>query len=138
VKPLLIKAAILLVALAVSAAAVHLAHDSGTLVPPPDAVVEQFVRSLATGRYGSARKQLTDPLRAQVDENGLRALTEALEDRHGPIREVQGARQEVAGTQARAGARVTFASRQEGWLPFTLEQSSGLWRITDLAGLQPR
>lgn len=136
-RSLLTEALILAAALGLSAAAVHGWHDRTTLVPPPAAVVEEFLRALAAGRYEAAREKLADDLRHEFDENRLRMLTEGLQDRHGAIRHVEGQDRSIGTDTAVAAGELTFASGEKSEVQFRLDRHHGLWQISDLSTLHP-
>ena len=116
------------VALGVVAAAVGFAHDTNTLVSPPESVAEQFVRKLAGRRYDVARAHLAEDspaLRARI-----RTASDMLRARAGAIVQVEGKPGVIDGDTATAAALVTTAGDDEIVMEFALVRRAGSWRIT--------
>jgi hypothetical protein len=111
-------------------------NDSSVLVPPPEAVVEGFVRQLAADRYEMALPYLSRELRAQTIEATLRELTSQLKSRTGKILNVQGEPGRVDKDQSEAAALLETASSATTRIRFKLARASGLWSITDIHELQ--
>jgi hypothetical protein len=127
-KALLLIAAITAGALAVVAAGVVVGHDTATLVSPPDAVVEQFVRKLAGARYDVALAHLVDGSAAMRDR--IRTTSDALRARAGAIGQVEGKRGVMDGDRATATVVVTTERAGEIMIEFRLIRHAGSWRIT--------
>ena len=123
-------------ALAVVAAAVFGLGDRRTLVPPPEAVVESFVRELETGRYQRATGYLSTELQPNVKPEQLRAWTSRLLARTGDIIDVRGEPGWLAGDRAEAYARLKTERAGEPALRFTLYREEGVWKINGLASLR--
>jgi hypothetical protein len=112
--------------------AVFALGDTGILVSPPEAVAEQFLRSLQTRRYEQARALLASEARTQITGDDLRRLHRDLESRVGKIENVQGQKSDAPNEaycllETRRG-QVRVA------LPF--ERANGDWHIRDVAALQ--
>jgi hypothetical protein len=123
--------AAVLVALGLAAADVHLLGDRQTFVPPPNSVVEGFVRAVAMGREDRAAPYLAEELRKKVTEEDLQRYGEKIAGGPGTVREVRGETDWMAGD--RASATVLCRSRTGEWrLRFGLHLDAGLWRITEL------
>ena len=106
--------------------------DTGILVSPPEAVAEQFFRSLQTRRYEQARAQLASELRTRTAADDLRRLHRDLETRVGRIEEVEG---EKGAAPEEAHCRLkTERGRVRVTLPF--ERTSGEWHVRDLTALR--
>lgn len=124
--------AVVVAALGLAAADVHLLGDRRTLVPPPDAVVEGFLRAVAMGREDQAVPHLSEELARTVAEDDLRKYGETISDGPGSVDEVEGELERIAGDRATATA--TCRSRTGVWrLRFELvREKNGLWRISRL------
>ena len=116
------------VALGVVAAAVGLAHDTTTLVSPPESVAEQFVRKLARGRYDVARQHLVQDSPSMRERT--RTTSDMLRARAGAIAQVAGKPSVIEGDTATATVVVTTARAGEIVLEFALVRHTGSWRIT--------
>ena len=136
-KALFKEAAVVVAALVVAAAAVQGARDRTTMVPPPERVVEEFLRALSAERFSAARDKLADELRRRVEEDALRRQTRALEGARGRILHAEAEPRSVGEAAAEVAARLTFARGPAADLTFRLEQSRGLWKISDLGSLSP-
>jgi hypothetical protein len=123
-------------ALALVAAAVFGLGDRRTLVPPPEAVVENFVRELETGRYERATGYLNTELESSVTPEQLRAWTARLRGRTGEIIDVRGEPGWLAGERAEAYARLKTERAGEPALRFTLSREGGVWKINGLLSLK--
>ena len=128
-KALLLVAAVTAGAFALVAGSVVAGRDTSTLVSPPDAVVEQFVRKLATGRYDVARAHLTDD--SPTMRERIRRTSDALRARAGAINQVEGKPGVIDGDRAEATTVVTTERAGEITIPFTLVRRNGSWRISD-------
>lgn len=109
--------------------------DSSVFVPPPEAVVEGFMRELATKRYERALPYLTEDLAARTDADALKSLTARLKSRTGDILDVRGEPGWIDGD--RAEASVTLKTKHAGQpaLRFTLTRQEGAWSIDNLQSL---
>jgi hypothetical protein len=124
------------VAIGITAAALFGLGDRSLLASPPEAVVEDFMRKLETGRYVRAREDLSDDIVEQVGPDSLRALQRALEARIGKIVDVHGERLWMTRNAARAAAVLTTESRKEVEVELPLVWSSGEWAVADVRGLE--
>jgi hypothetical protein len=114
------------IALAVVAVVVA-GGDTGTFVPPPEAVAEEFGRRLATRRYELA---LDDVEAASgISLTMVRLGGESLHARAGAIDQVTGEAGEAAAD--RASASVRFQTARAGTMRhrFELVRRDGLWKI---------
>lgn len=130
-KALLLVAAVTAGALALVAGSVVAGHDTSTFVSPPEAVVEQFVRKLATARYDVARAHLADDSPAARDR--IRAASDTLRARAGAITQVEGKPGVIDGDRATATAVVTTERAGEISMEFRLIRRTGSWRIVEFA-----
>jgi hypothetical protein len=130
VKAPLSVAALLAAALAVAALAVFAAGDGSTLVPPPEAVAENFLRAMARRRYPQALPYLRPELRA-VGVEGLRRHQQRIERACGLVRDVRGEDGARAGESATATALLKGAAGQ-GRMRFALVRQQGEWRLATL------
>ena len=110
--------------------------DKTIFVPPPEAVVEGFMRELATGRYERARAYLSREVAARTGSEKLRDLREKLRGRTGDILDVRG--EPGWHTELRAEAYVRLKTKQAGEpsLRFTLSLEEGVWAINGLGSLE--
>ena len=127
-KALLVVAAVMAGALGVVALSVVAGHDTGTLVSPPESVVEQLVRKLADGRYDVALAHLDDRSPAMRDR--IRTTSDALRVRAGAIGQVEGKRGVIEGDTATASAVVKTERAGTITMEFRLIRHAGSWRIT--------
>jgi hypothetical protein len=128
-------AAISVLALGVPAAAVLGLGDGRVLTPPPESQAEQFVRRLATHRWGPARALLTPELSAALDEEALRAAQQAFERRWGAVVDVRGQAGSASRDQAWATAVVTTSREARVALTLPLLKRSGVWRVAGVESL---
>jgi hypothetical protein len=126
----------IVLAFALSAGALFGLRDRSVLASPPEAVAEDFVRKLETGRYVRAHEDLSDDLAKQIGPDSLRSLLHGLEQRVGQILDVQGERLWMTNTGARAAAILTTEGGQELEVEFPLEWSNGEWSVADVRGLE--
>jgi hypothetical protein len=123
-------------AFALTAGALFGLRDRSVLASPPEAVAEDFVRKLETGRYVRAREDLSDDLAQQVGPDSLRLLLHSLEQRAGQILDVRGERLWMTNTAARAAAVLTTEGGRELEVEFPLEWTKGEWSVADVRGLE--
>jgi hypothetical protein len=128
-KDLLVVAAVVAGALGIVALSVVAGRDTDTLVSPPEAVVEQFVRKLADARYDVALAHLDDRSPAMRDR--IRTTSDALRVRAGAIGQVEGKRGVIDGDRATATAVVTSERAGTITMEFSLIRRAGSWRIKD-------
>ena len=105
---------------AASTAAVELLGDRELFASPPDAVAEQFVRSVMCKRYEPARDYLLDP--DSVSREQLEALQSRLREGTNPEAEV------VSRDEARATVDVRI---EEKTFTVPLEWDKG-WKVAEL------
>jgi hypothetical protein len=105
--------------------------DAKTLVPPPEAVAEGFVRTLAAGRYARATPFLSKRLATTTDESNLRAIAKQIEAGAGGILDVRGQTDSIDGEFARATAIVKTRSG-ERYVELRLVRESGVWSIDEI------
>lgn len=129
---LLKELAVVALALLVSTGAVEVLRDRGTLVPPPEMVVEEFVRELSLNRWEPARTQLAETLGHRMGPDSLKALVEALERRRGRIEDVHGRPFFATNTAAEAAAEIITAAGERVLLRLPLVRERGLWKISRL------
>ena len=119
--------AVMAVALGVAALALVGLDDRGTLVPPPEAEAESFMRALATHRYEQALPRAADELRRQ-GVPALRRWQEDFERARGRVRDVRGLSSRSSGESAEARVALT-AGGGEVVLPVRLVRRHGEWRV---------
>jgi hypothetical protein len=125
---------VLAVALAVCAAAVFGLHDGKTLVSPPEAVAEDFLRATSMRRYPQAGKHLSAGARAHINEDALAAARARLEEATGGIEDVRGEAGWIAGDTAEAFGALRGRDRDVR-VPLRLLRERGAWRIAGISGL---
>jgi hypothetical protein len=131
-RALLQELAVVAAALLVAAGAVELLGDRGALVPPPEMVVEEFVRELALGRWEPARTHLSEPLSRQLDPDSLQLLLHLLEERVGRIEDVHGRPFFASDAAAEAAAEITTDFGGRVTLRMPLVREHGQWKISRL------
>ena len=116
------------VALGVTATAVY-QGDTATVVPPPEAVAEQFARLVAARRYDLALHHV-DPA------SGITLITvqlagEALHDHAGGIDQVEG--QSGSMHDGRASATAVLTTGRAGRIRYACRfvRREGIWKIVD-------
>jgi hypothetical protein len=109
------------------------AHDTATLVSPPEAVAEQFARKLAGGRYDVARHHLEHDSRAMRER--IRAASDALRAGSGAISAVDGQAGVIDGDRATASAVIDTERAGEIVMPFVLVRRAGSWRIAEFSSM---
>ena len=119
------------VALGVVGAAVGVGHDSATLVSPPEAVAEQFVRKLARGRYDVAAAHLADDSPSLRER--IRTTSDRLRARAGAIAQVEGKPGRIDGDTATAAGVATTTRGGELVIQCELIRHAGSWRIRSFA-----
>jgi hypothetical protein len=134
VTALLKEATIIAVALLVSGAAVRMLGDRGALVPPPEMVVEEFVRDVSLKRWGPARSHLTETLARRLPPDSLRVFLDRLERRAGQVESVQGQPLFATDTVAEAAAEITTSGGGRAMLQLPLSREHGLWKVSRLDG----
>ena len=127
-KALLLVAAVTAGALALVAVSVVAGRDTSTLVSPPEAVVEQFVRKLAAARYDVARAHLAADSPAMRER--IRTISGSLRARAGGVEQVEGQAGTIDGDMATASALITTRRAGTITMALTLVRRAGSWRIT--------
>lgn len=129
---LLKELAVIALALLVSAAAVLGLRDRGTMVPPPETVVEEFVRDLSLERWGPAHAHLSAPIADSLGPDSLAGYADALQQRVGRIADVHGRPFFATDEAAEATAEITTEAGDRVALRFPLSREQGLWKIARL------
>jgi hypothetical protein len=119
------------VALGMVGVAVGVGHDSSTLVSPPAAVAEQFVRKLAGGRYDVAAAHLADD--SPLLRERIRTTSDMLRARAGAIAQVEGKPGTIDGDIATAAGVATTTRAGEIVIQCELVRHAGSWRIRSFA-----
>jgi hypothetical protein len=132
VTALLQELAVISLALLVSAGAVALLRDRGVLVPPPEMVVEEFVREVSLKRWGPARGHLTESLSERLGPDSLRTWIDAVERRVGRIEAVRGVSFFAGDAAAEAVAEMRATDGSRATLRLPLSREHGLWKISRL------
>ena len=128
--------AVLIASLLLIAGAVFGLGDRGVLVSPPEAVAENFMRALSTGRYDMALPYLSDGLARTTDAASLKAYKDRLEAKTGAIEEVKGENGRILGEQAVADAVLKTERAGEVTVPLRMERSEGEWTIRHIGEIQ--
>jgi hypothetical protein len=124
-------AAVLLVAaasVALAVAAVKAFGDRETLVPPPEAVAEQFVRGVLAGRSEQAMQHVSRSPRGGLSDEALDRWGRRVEDEIGKIGTVQAHAGRLSDDQASA-VILLAGSRALRSLEFELARENGQWKI---------
>jgi hypothetical protein len=127
-RDVLIVVAVVATGLALVAGAVFGLHDRQTFAPPPEAVVENFVRQLVQRRYDLAVTYVARTARANMAAGKLRAQFDPMRQRIGTPNQVTGERDWMQDSDAAARALVDGDSGSVV-LQFRLTREQGLWRI---------
>jgi hypothetical protein len=114
--------------LVVIAVAVGPLHDTGALVSPPEAVVEQFMRQVANGHYELAIERAADRRASRLAD--LRRHGERLRVLAPIIDRIDGEPGTIAGDTATASALIHVDGGADLRWRFTLARRSGLWKVT--------
>jgi hypothetical protein len=138
VKAILKELLVVALGLSVVAGAVFGLGDRAVLVPPPEMVVEEFVRALSLKRWSPAREHLATDLVQHTGAGALRAFVDTLEARIGPVEEVKGKPFFGGDEAAEAEAEITTADGSRATLRLPLRREHGLWKIArlELQGLR--
>jgi hypothetical protein len=125
---------VVVVGLALLAAlgAVEVLRDRAVLVPPPEMVVEEFVRDLSLERWEPAGTHLAQSVAQRVGPDSLRAYRDAVERRVGRIEEVRGEPFFATDVAAEATAEITTDAAAGASIRLPLVWERGGWRITRL------
>jgi hypothetical protein len=130
-KALCVALVVVLLGVAVGAGAMFLG-DRATLVPPPEARVEAFLRQLQTRRSELAMKYLSRELRAQLTASDLRHAFGALEEQLGDVDNVTADTLSYDQTSATARAVLVGPRGVKMPLDFRLIWQRGEWAIQTL------
>ena len=123
-------------AIAVAAIAVHVLEDRRTLVSPPDAVAEEFLRQVLTGRSERALPLLSEAVRPGLSPGELDAAGRKLEEDLGEVGNVSAEIESLSGQRAAASA-VLDGARAIRTVRFQLVRERGKWMIEEAGGLAP-
>jgi hypothetical protein len=118
-----------IVALAAIAVVVFVGDDAETVVPPPQAVAEQFARALAMGRYDMALPHVEST--SGITLTAVRVAGEQLRAQWGRVDQIDGEPGTIAGTHATAGAHFTSERAGPVRLQFRFVRRAGLWKIVE-------
>ena len=115
-------------ALAVTFVAVVLRGDQTVMVPPPEAVGEQFARQVAARRYDRALQYVDEG--SGITLTTVRLGGEAVLERSGAVDQVEGEPGSIQGQHSTASAvLITEAGRIR--FGYRLERRRGLWKIVE-------
>jgi hypothetical protein len=118
-------------ALAVIAVCVFAAGDRQTLVPPPDAVAEAFVRQAAARRYDRVHA-LQSSRRQELSAAVLRQYLDPLWRFTGTVNQVDAELVSIEGDHARAVA-TAYGDLTEARFVFDMVREDGLWKVYDVS-----
>ena len=107
-------------------------QDRTILVSPPEAVVEQFARQIATKRYDRATPYLDDA--SGITEINVRLAGEALHATAGAIDSVEGEPGAMDGDRATASALLITEKAGRVRYMFRLARVRHLWKIVEWTG----
>jgi len=131
-KSLLAMAGVSALGIAIGIAAT-LAGDRTTLVPPPDARVEAFLRQLSTRRGELALKYLARE-RRQIPASALQDRLAAIERQQGSTWNVTAETLSLDRQSARVQGELVSSHRTKTLLEFGLRWEQGEWVIQELPG----
>jgi hypothetical protein len=126
---------VVVAAVVLSGVAVQAVGDRRTLVPPPDAVVEDFLRQVTTRRCPQALPLLSEELRSAVGPKLLEDYRRRLEGELGRVGTVTGELVEICGDRAKAFA-ILAGARGAKRVRFNLVWENGKWMIEQVGELQ--
>ena len=106
---------------ATSVLAIEVLHDRETVVPPPDAIAEQFIRAVMAKRWEPAKEYLQDP--ESMSDEELAALQKELGEGQNVEAETVSRDDEKAVVTVRLPERGLIKK-------FELEFESGQWAVT--------
>jgi hypothetical protein len=106
--------------------------DRTTLVPPPEAVAESFMRAVAAERPGPASEYLGDAIRPQMPRERLETLVQVVRTRTGGVMNVEAESDGISGDSAAAHTTLIPAHRDSMRVRFGLVRESGVWKIRSL------
>jgi len=136
VKAVALALAMAALALAVCAAAIFGRGDGRTMVSPPEAVAEDFLRALWMKRYPQAARFLAADARVRLGDEALAAMRTRLEEATGGIRDVSGEEGRISGDEADGTASLR-GKRATVVVAVRLRREKGEWRVSGVAGLTP-
>jgi hypothetical protein len=102
--------------------------DRDLFVSSPEAVVEGFVRHVATGRYDRARAMLAHKRASRSGLEEIKTMARELERRVGAAETIEGETIRKDREEAIARARIR-GSRAEAAIVFSLRWDQGRWKI---------
>jgi len=117
------------VALGIVFAVLVTGEDRTVLVPPPEAVAEQFTRQIATRRYDRATQYVDHS--SGITEINIRLEGEALHARAGGIDRVEGEPGHIDGNRATASAALMTEKAGRVRYLFQLARVQRLWKIVE-------
>jgi hypothetical protein len=106
--------------------------DRGALVPPPEMVVEEFVRELSLERWEPARTHLAESVARHAGPDSLRGFLQTVEGHAGRIEDVRGRPFFATDVAAEATAEITSTEGRRSTLRLPLARERGLWKISRL------
>ena len=127
-KEILLSIGVIAGALALSGAAVFVARDGATFVPPPEAAAEEFTRELSQKRYAIAWRHMSSAARQRDSEAQLRARFEPVLAELGKINHVEADEVASSGDTATATSSID-GSRHDVVLTLALRRENGLWMV---------
>ena len=119
-------------ALAIIAVCVFAAGDRQTLVPPPDAVAEAFVRQAAARRYDRVHALQSWGRREELSAAVLRLYFDPLFRFTGTVNQVDAELVAIDGDDARAVA-TAYGDLAEARFVFDMVRQDGLWKVYDVS-----
>lgn len=109
----------------------------GVVVPPPEDAAAQMIGALGAKRYTGARGALSEALREEMDDAGLRSLALRIEaSPAGGIVNAHGVESQRQGGRAAAVVQVKLGSLREVRLQLPMVRERGLWKVDSLAPLE--
>jgi hypothetical protein len=122
-------------ALALIGLAVFVGGDRQTLVPPPEASAEGFVRQVVLQRYRQTRQYLASGSAAELSVSHLAAWRDRLDARSGHITKIDPSGVVMDDTRALAHVRVR-GTRADADVSVPMRRERGLWKVDALPAIQ--
>jgi hypothetical protein len=135
-KDLPIAVALVLLSLAVVGGVVFGLGDDEILVSPPASVAQEFVRAMALGQIGTARRMLTRDAERRTSESDVRRISSDFRARIGRVEDVEGTVERRRPDTTLVRARVE-GERGHAVLVLTLAREFGAWAVVSASDVLP-
>lgn len=132
-KHVLIMPFVLFLFFAVAVWTVYGLHDRSTFVPPPENIVESFMRHLYAGRYDQAAHFLEEDTAKAISTDTLEDYASELKHEDGDVYKIDGECLEMSGDTSTARA-ILVSKDKKTEIKAGLVNEKGLWKIAKLEG----